>query len=110
MDNVLTVVQGVNWRTLGMELFYDTPLSCSSIHNFNKIEQQHQSDDDRLHAVVNTWVLGRGSDMEPSWRYLIWRLDRINMTGVADTIRHYAEPVLGKSCDSISVSTFLYSV
>ena len=101
VDNVLTAVQGVHWRTLGEAL-----LGSSRV---DAIGLQHQSDDDRLHAVVGTWV-HVWFFLKPSWRRLILKLDGSNMTGVADTFRHYAEPVLGKSCDSISVSTFLYSV
>ena len=115
MDNVLTAVQGVHWRTLGEELLhltedYDDDTYELIYPELNMIEQQHQSDDDRLHAVVKTWVLGEGVDREPSWRRLIWRLDHCNMTGVADNMRQFAEPVLGKSCDSISVSTFSCSI
>jgi len=62
-----------------------------------EIEGQQQSDADRLHAVVTTWVHGGGLDKEPSWRGLIWNLDHIKMTIYADKIRHFAEPVLGMS-------------
>ena len=98
VDNVLTAVQGVDWRTLGEELF---PLQFIggkvSYPTLDKIGEQHLSSDDRLHAVVTTWIQGGGRDKEPSWRSLIWRLDRRNIASVADSIRHFAEPVLGKS-------------
>ena len=111
VDNVLTAVQGVDWRTLGEKLLPSKLIHWKvSYPTLDKIGEQHLSSDDRLHAVVTTWIQGGGSDEEPSWRSLIWRLDRGNMTSYADSIRHFAEPVLGKSCDSISVSTFLYSV
>ena len=114
VDSVLTAVQGVHWRTLGEVLLaeYYTVLGYIPYGAESKlkvIEGQHQSDADRLHAVVTTWVQGGGLDKEPSWRRLIWTLDHIKMTSYADNIRHFAEPVLGKSCDS-SLSTFLYSV
>jgi len=115
VDNVLTAVQEVDWRTLGEVLL--TRGFVVPGHNLygaesklRKIQGQHQSDADRLLAVVNTWVQGGGVDKEPSWRRLIWTLDCIKMTSYADKIRHFAEPVLGKSCDFITVSTFLYSV
>ena len=115
MDNVLTAVHGVDWRTLGrvllaqgFSIIRDIPLGAKS--KLEEILGQHQSDADRLHAVVTTWVQGRGLDKEPSWRRLIWTLDRIEMARYADNIRHFAEPVLGKSCNPVSVSTFLYSV
>ena len=74
----------------------------------DEIVQQHQSDDSRLHAVIECWLQGEGRDEEPSWRELIRRLDGATETSTAaDPIRHFAEPLPGKSCDSI---TFLYSV
>ena len=112
VDNVLTAVQGVDWWTLGEALLFTTydllsrkPLGAES--KLKEIQGKHQSDADRLRAVVNTWVKGRGYDKETSWRHLIHRLDMGSMTEVVDSIRHFAEPVLGESCDSISVSTFL---
>ena len=113
VDNVLTAVQRVYWRTLGEELLakhydvWNNPVGAES--KLKEIQGQYQSNADRLHAVVTAWVHGDGYDKEPSWRRLIWNLDHIKMTSYADNIRHFAEPVLGKSCDS-SLSTFLYSV
>ena len=72
----------------------------------DEIERQHQSDEDRLCAVIEYWLQG---DEEPSWRRIILTLDGTTETtaAVADGIRHFAEPLPGKSCNSI---TFLYSV
>ena len=67
-----------------------------SYPKLDEIGRQYESDGVRLHAVVKTWVQGGGVDEEPSWRHIIWRLDDQGVTGVADIIRHYAEPVLGK--------------
>jgi len=106
VDNVLTAVQRVDWRMLGKEL-----LTISSFIGDSKLEEirgQHQSDADRLHAVVTTWMQSHWC--KPSWRQLIWTLDHIKMAICADKIRHFAEPVLGESCDSISIPAFLYSV
>ena len=100
MEGVLKFLPGVAWRTLGESLI---PGGV-----FHEIARQHQSDDSCLRAVIECWLQGEGWDKEPSWRALIWRLDEKNETrAVADTIRHFAEPLPGKSCDSI---TFLYSV
>ena len=113
VDSVLTAVQGVHWRTLGEVLLAKSCMFGTfegAESKLNKIQGQHQSDADRLHAVVNTWVQGHGYDKEPSWRRLIWILDFIKMTMCADKIRHFAEPVLGKPCDSISIPTFLDSM
>jgi len=111
VDNVLTAVQGVDWRTLG-EVILPTSLAIDDagevVTNLEGIGQQCKSNNDGLHVVVMTWVQGDRRHKERSWRQLIWELDGGKMPGVADKIRHFAEPVLGKSCDSISVSTFLY--
>ena len=104
MDTVLTAVQGVNWRTLGKKLL----LLDSTL---DKIEKVHKSDDGRLRDVLEHWMHGIWCrHEEPSWRSIIWGLDGANETRTADSIRHFAEPVQGKSYHSISVSTFLYSV
>ena len=102
-------MQGVAWRELGKRL---TPADYSSFPptypKLDEIAQQHQSDDSRLRAVVECWLQGEGSDEEPSWRRIIWALDAVTETSAAaDNIRHFAEPLPGESCDSI---TFLYSV
>ena len=109
VENILTAVQGVAWRKLGEGLL---PLTKSGgqldYPKLDEIERQHQSDDSRLRAVIECWLQGDGVDKEPSWRRIIWALDDTNETrAAAETIRHFAEPLPGKSCDSI---TFLYSV
>ena len=112
MENILTAVQRVAWRELGEELieYGDYNLESDQVDypKLDEIERQHQSDDSRLHAVIDCWLQGDGKDEEPSWRALIQRLDETNeTTAAANSIRHFAEPLSGKSCDSI---TFLYSV
>ena len=103
VDTVLTAVQGVDWRTLGEELLPhgftldDAGKFVMSYPELDRIQQQYQSSDDRHHAVVETYVQGDGEDKEPSWRSLIWRLDGGELARVADNMRHFAEPVLGKS-------------
>ena len=113
VDNVLTAVQGVDWRTLGEVLLPKTfTLDGGGVTwypELDRIQQQYKSSDDQLHAMVETYVQGYGRDKEPLWRSFIWRLDGGELARVANTIRHFAEPVLGKSCDSIILSTFLHS-
>ena len=99
VENILTAVQGVPWRSLGARIF--PPGMC------DEIERQHHSHDDRLCVVVQRFLQGDGVDNEPSWRRIIWALDSANETRTANSIRHFAEPLPGKSRDSI---TFLYSV
>ena len=97
MESVLKFLPGVAWRTLGGWLI---PSGM-----FHEIERQHQSDDSRLRAVIECWLQGEGWDKEPSWRALIRRLDSVTKTrAVADNIRHFAEPLPGKPCDSITYS------
>ena len=111
IENILTAVQGVAWRKLGEKLIggdYNLESHQVDYPKLDEIVQQHQSDDSRLHAVVESWLQGDGVDKEPSWRALIWRVDKATeTTAAADTIRHFAEPLPGESCDSL---TFLYGV
>ena len=98
-------MQGVEWADLGVQLIPSD--------KYEEIEELHDtSNENRLRAVVECWLGGGGEAVrqEPSWRRLICTLDEEGQTQFADKIRHFAEPVLGKSCDSISVSTFVYSV
>ena len=109
MDTVLTAVQGVNWRTLGETLFpskYNEESDQWIYPKLDEIEQLYQSDDDRLRAMIECWIQGDGEDEQPSGRRIIYELDNADEMRIADNIRHFAEPVSGKSCDSISVSTF----
>ena len=54
-------MQGVAWRKLGEELFWKTDYP-----KLDGIERQHQSDDSRLHAVIECWLQGEEKDQEPS--------------------------------------------
>ena len=105
----MKAVQGVAWRKLGEGLIggvYNTESHQLEYPKLDEIERQHQSDDSRLRAVIECWLQGDGVGRELSWRALIWRLDWGDATrAVADRVRHLAEPLPGKSCDSI---TFLY--
>ena len=97
MENILTAVQGVAWRNLGEQLFYKQPRGY-----LDEIEGQYQSDDERLHALIDHWLQGEG-DEEPSWRALIYNLDFAKETRIAEKIRHFAEPVSGESYDTITL-------
>ena len=100
-------MQGVAQRKLGERLLRSNVVG--GYPKLDEIERQHHSAGEScVHAVIDCWLQGDGKDKEPSWRALIWRLDKENETSAAaDSIRHYAEPLPGKSCDSI---TFLYSI
>ena len=102
LENILTAVQGVTWKKLGKGLLYGGH-SRRKYPKLDKIEEEHQSDDSRLRAVIECWLKGEGSDQKPSWRVLIRILDDETKTNpAADTIRCFAEPLPGKSCDSIT--------
>ena len=110
VENILTAAQAVTWKELGERLIYGvySGMLHGGYPKLDEIERQHQSDDSRLRAVIECWLQGEGEDKEPSWRALVWTLDGAEETrAAANHIRHFAEPLPGKSCDSI---TFLYSV
>ena len=50
------------------------------------IERQHTSDDGRLKAAVEAFLLGEGR-YQPSWRMLIHRLQKAGETSVAEKIK-----------------------
>jgi len=111
VENICEAVQGVEWTLLGYNHIPSRRLI--PYDKYDEIRQlQDTSNENRLRAVVKCWLGGDGHAVGqgPSWRWLIWTLDDNGQTRVADNIRHFAEPVLGKSCDSISVPTFFYSV
>ena len=87
-------MQGVAWKGLGKMLFVNNQ------SYLDEIERQYQSDDERLHALIDHWLEGEGEE-QPSWRALILNLDYAGETEVADKIRQFAEPVSGESCDTI---------
>ena len=59
------------------------------------IERQHTSDDARLKAVVEAFLLGEGLH-RPSWRMLIHQLHRDGEISVAEKIKTNAEPQQGE--------------
>ena len=89
-------MQGVAWRSLGEKLFSENK------DYLDEIEGQYSSNDERLHALIDHWLQGEG-DEEPSWRALIYNLDWAEESRIADTIRHFAEPVSGELSDTITL-------
>ena len=59
------------------------------------IERQYTSDDARLKAVVEAFLLGEGRH-QPSWRMLIHALYEAGETSVAEKIKTNAEPQQGE--------------
>ena len=59
------------------------------------IERQHTSNDARLKAVVEAFLLGEGR-YQPSWRMLIKHLHVAGETHAAEKIKTNAEPHQGE--------------
>ena len=59
------------------------------------IEHQHISDEARLKAVMEAFLLGEG-DYQPSWRMLIHLLHKAEESHVAEKINTNAEPHQGE--------------
>ena len=76
-----------NWRMVGVLLlgYGSTKLKA--------VERKYSSSGDRVRAVVQQWLEGRGSP----WRRLVWVLDYADDIQVADPIRGFTEPQRGKS-------------
>ena len=91
LDNVLAVVKNVrNWRGLGD--WYGLRLSDDKL---DAIKRQHISDEARLKAVVEAFLLGEG-DYQPSWRRVIRALHQAGKSRLAEEIKANAEPHQGK--------------
>ena len=58
-------------------------------------EHQCDSDEARLKAAVEEFLLGKGS-YQPTWRALIYCLDMAGEVALADKIRSFGEPVHGE--------------
>ena len=101
----MRAVHGVrDWKEFGDWLFI---LSGISDHDarLQAIEQQHGSDGNYLYGVVEEWFKG----LHPSWRQIIFALDRAQESVVADRIRGYAEPPPGEWSDNCCVMRDLVS-
>ena len=94
LKNVFEAVKRVrkNWRKLGNKLlFYD---------KVDAIERQHDSDEARLKAVIEAFLLGEGIYEQPSWRRVIHALHQAGESQVAHDIESYAEAVKGE-CECV---------
>ena len=58
------------------------------------IRRQHDSDEARLKAVIEAFLLGEGD--QPSWRRVIHALHKAEESQVAHDIESYAEAVQGE--------------
>ena len=94
----MRAVHGVrDWKGFGGWLFYWSEISISDQDTMlDTIEQQHNSDGNYLHAVVEEWFSGH----QHSWRHVIFALDLVDERALADSIRGYAEPPPGECSDN----------
>ena len=82
-----------SWRELAEELmgWYDYE-GFEGRKKLDAIERQHTSDDARLKAVVEAFLLGD----HPSWRNVIHALHKTGETHLAEKIKTNAEPQQGE--------------
>ena len=97
LDNVFGVVKTVrlSWRELAGVLFGWNDLFSDDRKKLDDIERQHVSDDARLKAVVEMFLLGEGH-YQPSWRRMIHQLHSAQQSHVAEKIKANAEPHQGE--------------
>ena len=99
MDTVVRALHGVrDWKWFGKKLFIWSDI-LDEDDKLQAIGQQHNSDGNYLHGVVEEWFKGHPQ----SWRRIIYSLDRANESVVADRIRGYAEPPQGEWSDNCCV-------
>ena len=96
-DNVFEMVKTVrSWRELAQWLmgWYDS-VNDEDRKKLDTIERQHISNNARLKAVVEAFLLGEGR-YQPSWRMLIHALHWAGETSMAEKIKTDAEPQQGE--------------
>ena len=85
----------LSWKELAKWLMNWKDWYDDDRKKLDAIERQYTSDDARLKAVVEAFLLGEG-DCHPSWRRLIHALHEAGETNVAEKIKTNAEPQLGE--------------
>jgi hypothetical protein len=97
VDNVFEAVKTarLRWRELAEELMGWNGLLSEDQKKLDAIEHGHVSDEARLKAVVEAFLLGEGEHL-PSWRMLIHQLYWAGEGHLAETIKTNAEPHRGE--------------
>jgi hypothetical protein len=85
----------LSWRKLAKELMNWGNWYDKDRKKLDAIEHQHITDEARLKAVVEAFLLGEGR-YQPSWRMLIHRLHEAGETHAAEKIKTNAEPLQGE--------------
>ena len=104
LENVFDVVKRVkSWRDLGTWL-----LGYLKGSKLNAIEREFDSDETRLKAMLESFLLGEGV-YQPTWRGVIHALHEADEIAVARDILTNAEAVEGE-CVCVCVYSSLVSV
>ena len=85
----------LSWKELAQWLMGLYDFDSDDQKKLDAIERQHTSDDARLQAVVEAFLLGEGP-FQPSWRSLTHQLHEAGETSVAEKIKTNAEPHQGE--------------
>ena len=85
----------LSWRDLAKHLMYWDDLLDYDRKKLEAIERQHISDEARLKAVVEAFLLGEGR-YQPSWRMLIHALHTADESNLAEKIKTNAEAQQGE--------------
>ncbi len=82
----MATLKGLPWREAGDDIL-GIPHS-----ERDAITRECSTDEERLRVCVQYWLLRYPY---ASWRMIIWRLDWCKHSAMADTIRSYAEKLIG---------------
>jgi hypothetical protein len=86
----------LSWRKLAKGLMGWLDYEWSGDRKkLDAIQRQHFSDEARLKAMVEAFLLGEG-EYQPSWRMLIHALHQAGETDMAEKIKTNAEPQQGE--------------
>jgi hypothetical protein len=104
LDNVFEAVKAVRrWRELARRLMGwsdyaedDTFIPLNDEKKLDSIQRWYASDEARLKAVVEAFLLGEGL-YQPSWRNVIHALHKAGEGYMAEKIKTNAEPQQGES-------------
>ena len=76
------------WEEMGLGFWLLIPPSKRE-----EIRQKFPDEMEQKKQLISHWI---NTDPLASWRRLIWALDHMKQTKMADSIRSYAEPLTGK--------------
>ena len=85
----------LSWRELALWLMGWDDYRSDDRKKIDVIQHQHTSDEVRLEAVVEAFLLGEGKH-RPSWRMLIHQLYKAGESHLAEEIKTNAEPHPGE--------------